>query len=139
MTITVDGSTLDVRRLRRVPLIYVSGPLTTGHMTSNIRSALEIAHDLMLRGYVVIVPHEKALLMEMLHPMSYVDWLRYDFRRILACDAVYRMPGESRGADLEVRFAKSRGIPVFDSLVELEKKMPPIDTYRPKRRKAARI
>jgi len=34
------------------------------------------------------------------------------------------MPGESRGADAEVSFAKSRGIPVFYSLEELQKEKP---------------
>src|SRR5947209_20037439 len=29
------------------------------------------------------------------------------------CDAVLRIPGESRGADQEVRMAKERGMPVF--------------------------
>jgi nucleoside 2-deoxyribosyltransferase len=133
-TITIDGSTLNVRRLHRVPLIYVSGPLTTGHTPTNIRNALETAYMLMTSGYSVIVPHEKALLMEALYPMSYVEWLRYDFKCLLACDAVYRMPGASRGADLEVRFAKARGIPVFTTLAELAQKMP-IDQYR---RKAAK-
>jgi hypothetical protein len=123
-TITVDGLTLHVDRLKRVPLIYVSGPLTTGHVPSNVRCALDVAHELMQLGYAVIVPHEKVLSMEMLHPMPYIDWLRYDFQCILSCDAVYRMPGASRGASLEVRFARSRGIPVFTKLAELTKRMP---------------
>jgi nucleoside 2-deoxyribosyltransferase len=127
-TITVDGKTLRLQRLIRVPLIYVSGPLTTGHMPQNIRNALEIAFMLMKAGYSVIVPHEKALLMEVLYPMSYAEWLRYDFQCILSCDAVYRMSGESRGADLEVRFAESRGIPVFRQLIDLAQHVPP-DKY----------
>jgi hypothetical protein len=130
-TITIDGSTLNVRRLHRVPLIYVSGPLTTGHTPTNIRNALETAYMLMTSGYSVIVPHEKALLMEALYPMSYVEWLRYDFKCLLACDAVYRISGESRGADLEVQFAESRGIPVFSQLIDLVKNVPP-DKYRPR-------
>lgn len=38
-------------------------------------------------------------------------------RRLLErCDAVYRIEGESRGADEDVRIARERGLPVFDSL-----------------------
>jgi hypothetical protein len=128
--ITIDGSTLNVRRLHRVPLVYVSGPLA-GHMPTNIRNALETAYMLRTSGYSVIVPHEKALLMEALYPMSYLEALRYNFQCLLACDAVYRISGESRGADLEVRFAESRGIPVFSQLIDLMKNVPP-DKYRPR-------
>jgi len=35
------------------------------------------------------------------------------------CDAVLRIPGESRGADLECELARSRGIPVFDSIDDI--------------------
>lgn len=38
-------------------------------------------------------------------------------RRLLErCDAVYRIEGDSRGADEDVRIARERGLPVFDSL-----------------------
>jgi len=29
------------------------------------------------------------------------------------CDAIYRIPGESKGADLEVEYAKEHGIPII--------------------------
>lgn len=103
------------RRTKRPKLIYVSGPLTTGQLTKNVREALDIGKTLIDRGYAVIVPHEK-LITEILHPMSYQEWLDYDFRIILCCDAVYRMPGESHGGDAEVKFAVSHGIPVHYSL-----------------------
>jgi hypothetical protein len=32
------------------------------------------------------------------------------------CDAVFRIPGASRGADEEVRLAKQRGIPVYENI-----------------------
>jgi len=35
------------------------------------------------------------------------------------CDAVLRLPGESNGADEDVRIAKERGLPVFYSLAEV--------------------
>jgi len=102
-------------RAKRPKLIYVSGPLTTGQLTANVRAALDIGKALIDRGYAVVVPHEK-LLTEILHPMSYDEWLNYDFRIILCCDALYRMPGESHGGDEEVKFAQKNGIPVYTSL-----------------------
>ncbi len=41
-------------------------------------------------------------------------------RRLLQrCDAVLRIPGESRGADLDVAFARELGLPVFGDVSEL--------------------
>jgi hypothetical protein len=36
-----------------------------------------------------------------------------------ACDAVLRLPGESNGADIEVKEAQRLGLPVFNSLFDL--------------------
>jgi hypothetical protein len=36
-----------------------------------------------------------------------------------SCDAVLRIPGESKGADQDVRIALERGLPVFHSVEEI--------------------
>jgi len=40
-------------------------------------------------------------------------------RLLQHCDAVLRLPGESRGADQDVAIARRRGIPVYHSLDEV--------------------
>ena len=40
-------------------------------------------------------------------------------RLLQHCDAVQRLPGESRGADQDVEIARERGIPVFHALEEI--------------------
>ena len=40
-------------------------------------------------------------------------------RLLQHCDAVLRLPGESRGADQDVAIARGRGIPVFTTLDEI--------------------
>lgn len=40
-------------------------------------------------------------------------------RLITICDAILRLPGESRGADNDVSLAHTRGIPVYHSLDEI--------------------
>lgn len=40
-------------------------------------------------------------------------------RLLQHCDAVLRLPGESRGADNDVRIARERGIPVYHSIDEI--------------------
>lgn len=40
-------------------------------------------------------------------------------RLLWHCDAVLRLPGESRGADQDVAIARERGIAVYHSLEEI--------------------
>lgn len=40
-------------------------------------------------------------------------------RLLQRCDAVLRLPGQSRGADQDVAIARERGIPVYHSLDEV--------------------
>ncbi len=40
-------------------------------------------------------------------------------RLLQHCDAVLRLPGESKGADQDVTIARERGIPVYSSLAEV--------------------
>jgi hypothetical protein len=40
-------------------------------------------------------------------------------RLLQHCDAVLRLPGESKGADQDVAIARGRGIPVYTSLAEV--------------------
>jgi hypothetical protein len=111
----------------RPTIIYVSGAITCGdNLPQNVRRGIEAAAALIDRGYVVICPHEKVLGMELLHPMSYEEWMAYDLRCIEICDAIYRMPEWSKGADREVKFAKEIGKPVYTSLESLVACVPTI-------------
>jgi hypothetical protein len=40
-------------------------------------------------------------------------------RLIERCDAVLRLPGESRGADMDVARARERGLPVYQAIAEI--------------------
>ncbi len=40
-------------------------------------------------------------------------------RLLQRCDAVLRLPGDSRGADQDVRIARERGLPVYFSLADV--------------------
>jgi hypothetical protein len=48
---------------------------------------------------------------DVLHPTAH--------RLLQHCDAVLRLPGESRGADQDVAIARERGLPVYTSLDEI--------------------
>jgi hypothetical protein len=99
--------------------VYVSGPLTTGgpaKLHENVRRAVAAACTLIERGYVAVVPHEKALLCERMLDLPYEGWLAYDLKVIDRCDVLLRLPGESGGADREVEYMKQLGRPVYFSL-----------------------
>lgn len=101
------------------PLVYVAGPITKGVYTANVRNGIDAARSLQKTGFVVLVPMLD-FLMGLVHPdISYEEFLDFDFQWILRCDAIFRLPGISPGADREEEFAKANNIPVFTSYVEL--------------------
>jgi hypothetical protein len=100
--------------------IYVAGPYTKGDVAVNVRNAYEAANRLADLGFAPFVPHATHF-WHMLFPRSYEYWLDLDNQFLPCCEAVLRLPGVSSGADKEVQFAGTLGIPVFteiDSLVE---------------------
>jgi hypothetical protein len=76
-----------------------------------------------IAGYAPICPHD-SLLLDLIFPLPYGVWLAYSLELVRRCDVVYRMEGESPGADKEVAFAKKLGIPVVYSIDELRSVMP---------------
>ncbi len=111
-------------------LVYISGPISTGGGTpeDNIYKATLVAKKLMKAGLAVICPQWSGFTMiptpawpeiEKIEPSLACDhstWLEQDKRIIDSCDLVYRMPGDSKGADIEVKYANEAGIPVLHDL-----------------------
>jgi len=108
------------------PLVYVAGPLTDGGritdhaaVEANVNRASEAGDEIERRGGSAIIPHLTYYWhRHRPHPWSW--WLARDRRILARCDALFRLPGESKGADLEERWARERGIPVFRDLLALE-------------------
>lgn len=95
--------------------VYIAGPYTKGDVAVNVRNAMEATHQLMDAGHAPFCPH----LTHYLHihrPRPVEDWYKLDLAYLPACDALIRLPGESRGADNEVAAARDLGIPIFDSV-----------------------
>lgn len=100
-------------------LIYVAGPLTSD-TAAKIHRAIQVADRLLELGYVPIVPHLTHF-WDIISPKPYEVWLEMDFATIRRCHALFRMAGISPGADREVNFANSNGIPVFFEDLDGEK------------------
>lgn len=102
------------RRMR----VYLSGPITAGERNWNQYQANVYHKRLMRAGFAVLNPMPTGVLPFAWESpeqggISHATWLECDFSWILVSDMVLRLPGESRGGDMEVEFAKSIGVPVY--------------------------
>jgi hypothetical protein len=124
-------------------LVFISGPLTHGDLTENIKNAHTAGVELIKRGFSVLIPHDTAFwgnstldLGKLLAPdyadkvfmtekdiegIAYETWMHNCFTQIKRCNALLRLPGHSLGGDREVKVAVEHGILVFYSLDELVK------------------
>lgn len=107
-------------------LIYVAGPMTVNFIGGLI-DALDVGARLIEMGHVPYLP-QTLMLMDVrktstadLMPGTpvYEAWMDFDFRVIDKCDAVYRLPGDSTGADREVVYCKAQSKMVFNDLSEV--------------------
>lgn len=100
--------------------VYVAGPYTLGDPVLNVRAACAAAEEIVRVGHTPFVPHLSHL-WHLISPKPWEYWMDYDKAWLDKCDVVVRLPGESRGADLECARATSSGIPVMslDELVAL--------------------
>ena len=100
-------------------LVYLAGPYTKPDPAINTRAAILLGAEIRDRfGVRVYVPHFSHF-EHLLQPKMWSQWLEIDFSWVEAADVVYRMPGESVGADEEVSLAKQAGIPVVYSIESL--------------------
>jgi hypothetical protein len=118
--------------LEKIMLILIAGPYRSGtgddpaKMAANLKRLEEPSYALFRAGHVPVIGEWVALPVwnaaggerigddlyeEIFHPVA---------GRLLAlCDAVLRLPGDSKGADNDVRIARERGIPVYYRLEDV--------------------
>ncbi len=94
--------------------IYVAGPISIGDTETNINRGIEAGIRLIKDGMIPYIPHLNGKLRKY---DPFPDWhegiLDYEMQWLDTCDVLYRLGGESVGAEIEVRYARSIGIPVF--------------------------
>ncbi|WP_069385858.1 DUF4406 domain-containing protein [Cellulosimicrobium cellulans] len=113
-------------------LVLIAGPYASGtdgdpdRMAANLRRLEEAAWPIFERGHVPMIGEWVAL--PVLTGMGAsgptdpraADVLYPTAERLLQhCDAVLRLPGESRGADNDVAIARRRGLPVYTSVEQI--------------------
>ena len=96
-------------------MVYISSPYSIGDPTANVRRQVNVAHELMDAGMAPLAPLPGSHVLSEIRWRPYEDWMAVDLEHVARCDAVLRLKGESSGADREVAYAESLGIPVFFS------------------------
>lgn len=98
---------------RVMPRVYVASPYTLGGVEANVRASIVAGDRLVGTGLCLPILPLLSHLWEMESPHSYEFWIEYTKWLLVGCDYVVRLPGESAGADGEVKLAIDLGIPVF--------------------------
>jgi len=113
-------------------LILVSGPYLSGtdgdpeKVAQNLAAMERMALPIFVRGHLALVGewlawpviraaggkhHNDEVFEQYQYPVAH--------RLLSRCDAVFRIPGASRGADLEVAKAKEMGLPVYTDIEDI--------------------
>lgn len=99
--------------------VYIASPLySSGDINDNLFKAMTIGEILIKRGFIPYIAHFNHY-WHQIYPHDENYWLSLDFKWLDVCDCVLRLPGESKGADKEVDYAKSIGKPVYYNLEDL--------------------
>jgi len=101
------------------PLCYIAGPYTAGDPVENTHNTLRFADSLHDLGFVTCVVPHISLFWHVVNPRHYQHWLDYDLALLKRCDCLFRLPGDSNGADAEVQYAERNNIPVFTETYSL--------------------
>ncbi len=94
--------------------IYIAGPLNVDSDDEkvNVQVALMTAEAIINMGAMPYVPHLTLFWdKQFKHPKEY--WMKLDTFWLAKCDALYRIPGNSEGAEEEVLLAHKLKIPVL--------------------------
>lgn len=114
--------------------VYIAGPMAKGLFSENMRMGLDMFAQLVMRGHHPYLPH-LSWFVELVHSHPVETWLDIDRTWLYQCEALYRLPGASVGADLEVKWATECGMAVYNSLEEVPyipvADRPPPPAYRP--------
>jgi hypothetical protein len=95
-------------------MVYIAGPYTGGDTEENVKKAVEAGNYIRRESWwniVPVIPH----LLHLAHsiePKAYGYWMAWDLDLLARCDALLRLPGDSPGADIEVKTAMDWGMPV---------------------------
>jgi hypothetical protein len=101
-----------------IKFVYVAAPYNSNPIHNTWQSMI-YANQLVDLGLIPIVPHISSMLWNLHTPRPEAFWYQYTMELMRLCDAVVRFPGESKGAEAEIREAETMGILVFYNIKDL--------------------
>lgn len=110
------------KKPKRKVVVFICGPYraqTPSTRDANIAAAADAAMQIWRMGAVALCPHKNTAHFDGFLPDEI--WLDGDLELLRRCDAVYLLPRwkQSEGAYAEWEEAVRRGIPCWESLLEL--------------------
>ncbi|MBZ9934736.1 DUF4406 domain-containing protein [Mesorhizobium sp. BR1-1-16] len=113
-------------------IILVAGPYRSGtgddpaRMAANLRTLEAAALPLFRAGHIPLIGEWLALPLMAVAGSTAIGDAVYEeiaypvaHRLLPRCDAVLRLPGESKGADLDVKIARERGLKVYHRIADV--------------------
>jgi len=104
-------------------LVYLSGPITPAHgfsVKDNIEAASVVFLQCVRAGIPAFCPHFSALV-DASWAIPHADWMQIDLAVLDRCTHLLLLPRweTSPGAQIEVAFARQKGLPVISDLAEV--------------------
>ena len=107
-------------------LVYISSPYTQGDPLKNVNFQHEVWERLRDSRICTPIAPLWSHYQHQHSPLSWKEWIDYDLEIVAKCDYLLRLDAVdvgyfqrlSRGADVEVAFAKTLGIPIFTDVEE---------------------
>jgi len=109
---------MDESKEKWTKVCYVAGPYRAANIhlqIKHIRAAEEIGKELWFYGFVPIIPHKNAELMEGAYGLGHKEFLKGDLAILDLCSFVVVIPGwqYSEGTLEEIKRAQNNGQPIF--------------------------
>jgi len=104
------------------PRIYIAGPMSKGDRIANLAAGLTAYRELIREGFAPFSPHLSFLVADLIQDdlqMTHQKWLDIDLPWVEVANAVLRLPGNSKGADMEIVHARNLGVPVFHDIKDV--------------------
>ena len=98
--------------------VYIASPYRIGDKEDNVAISIRVASHLIDAGFNPYVPLFNHFI-DIRYSKKVEVWMALDLEWVAKCDCVFRLPGASRGADLEVEIATKINLPVFYTVEQL--------------------
>lgn len=107
--------------------VYVAGAYSADNVLSvldNMREGMRLSTEVLLAGYAPFSPwldYHFSLMLRESESLSIKDYYDYSIAWLVVSDAMILVPGweESKGTQNEIKIAKERKIPIYNSLKDL--------------------